>query len=362
MRRIRSREDDDTTDANDRQLLRQIAAHLGIESNANTTASAVPAQSLPQVFVEYRAWLGASGKSANTVCNYGRLLQRASQDIDLLALDAPRVIAWGARQNVRLSPRSCHVLYAAMRSWAEFTGQTHAVGALKARPVDPTPQALPPESDVERLRDALRPSKHNRSLKATELRRDGAIFDLLWEGALRISEVCALDLSHLRCRDERGDLRTWSPGLSLTHVWVDRSKRGKSRLVPLTPEAARSLRNYVEVHRPSGPPHHATAVFTSRGGARMTPKTYSQRLDDLGARIGVTTVRGRTHNGRRMRITDLISNGAMPSAVIRVTGHKSLKELEPYINLSEEVVEREWLMTPLRSCKSRKSAKKRGSG
>lgn len=325
----------------DRELIEQLKTMLAQRSTV------VPVTKSSSV-EEFADWLRASGKADLTIKTYVKVLRSASADgLNIMSLSAPAVIDYASRATRSKSPRTLGTYYSALRKWAEFTGQSFAVGALKAPTVDPEPRALPPEDDVAAIRDAMRVDKHDKTKDALTRRRDGAIFDLLFEGAMRISEVLALELDDVQVKHDLG-YKPWPVDVSApTHVFVRRSKRGKSRYVPLTPLVAKSLANWIRVHRPRWAKFTAlddsTTVFTGRYGEPMSYNAYHNRLKAYGAEVGVSTVKGRTHTGRRFKITTLISNGAKPSAIIRHTGHKSVKELEPYILLSDTSTEREWL-------------------
>lgn len=325
----------------DAELLRALQARLV----GNAQSAAAPLRDLPTALDEFKAWLYARGKTEGTVTTYRAvLLTMHRQGLRLLSLDAAHVIDFASRTAQRLSARTVGQRYSALRAWAEFTGQAHAVGALKAPTIDPTPQPLPPVEDVVALRSVMRPSKHAHDRDALLRRRDGTIFDLLFEGALRISEVLALDVTDLKIRRGTG-YSDWSPSSSdaVTHVWVRKSKRNKSRTVPLTPLASKSLMNWVRVHRPKWNPVGGPVVFTSQPGERLDSKVYRHRLVHYAKEANVTTINGKTHMGRRFKITSLIVKGKAPSALIRFTGHNSTKELQPYIVWDEADAEREWL-------------------
>lgn len=326
----------------DAELLQRLKALL--ESTPQATAAS--RVDFADTLDDWTLWLIAQGKRPNTVTTYRRLIvAMRKQGLDVMRMTAPGVIAFSAQHAQRLKPRTLVSRYAALRSWAEFTGQSFAVGALKAPPVDEDPLPLPPAEDVKRLRDAMRPSKHAHGPSSNRLRRDGVIFDLLFEGALRISEALALTLDDLKHRNEKGATTTWRPGagVALTHIHVRNSKGGKSRYVPLTPPLRRSLENWVTTHRPRWAKPDLPPVFQRDDGAAVTDKNYRQRLKRYGRRIGVSSFGGRTHHGRRIKITTLVMNRAVPSAIIRVTGHKKIANLEPYIRISDAFADREWL-------------------
>lgn len=90
---------------------------------------------------EYRNYLIAQGKSEQTARDYYLrvgMLQR-EYGLDPLGLTAPKVIEWAALFARKCKPRTVSTVYSALRSWADYTGQSHAVGSLKAPRIDPTP-------------------------------------------------------------------------------------------------------------------------------------------------------------------------------------------------------------------------------
>lgn len=151
--------------------------------------------------------------------------------------------------------------------------------------------------------------------------RDHAILEMLYGSALRVSELCALDIADID--RERRTLRVWGKG-------------SKERVVPFGGAAARSLDAYLVRGRPALviPGSAGDAVFLGRRGGRIGPRAVydivSRALAPLvGSDVGPHALR---HSGA----THLLDGGADLRTVQEMLGHASLGTTQIYTHVSSE--------------------------
>lgn len=328
-------------------LAQQIAALL----DAGPESAAAKWDSTPSALADFRHFLiGHEGLGAGTADSYVTILNALNRKhgLDLLRLSGVRLIQWSADARASTAPATIRLYMSTLRKWADFSGQGEAVKGLKGPRLDPEPKPLPPTGDVAAVRDAFRVDKHDRSLEATIHRRDGQIFDMLFGAILRISDAIKSDEADLKVKDAAGSYRPWSAAVDAaawpTHLHVRKSKRSKSRMVPLTPELGRSLANWVRLHRPIllqqvPPGGDVAALFHNRNGERCSYKNFHDNLAAAGKRAGVRSIGGKTHTGRKAGITELVAAGMPLHSLIRMSGHENVGQLKPYVKLSDNQVD-----------------------
>lgn len=148
--------------------------------------------------------------------------------------------------------------------------------------------------------------------------RDRAMFETLYGGGLRVSELVALDLADLE-RD-RGLVRA----------------RGKGRRERLCPVGAEAMR-WLEMWRPLRQPERADepAVFLNRYGRRLTARSVGRLLQGylttLGLDWGVSP-----HTLRHSFATHLLDGGADLRSVQELLGHRRLTTTQIYTHVTKE--------------------------
>lgn len=155
---------------------------------------------------------------------------------------------------------------------------------------------------------------------AVEL-RDHAMLELLYGAALRVSELCALDLADL------------DAGNRTARVW---GKGSKERVVPYGGAAARALDAYLVRGRPAlvASDEARRAVFLGVRGARIGSRTV---YDIVARRVGAVT--GGTigpHALRHSGATHLLDGGADLRSVQEMLGHASLGTTQIYTHVTSE--------------------------
>jgi integrase/recombinase XerC len=151
--------------------------------------------------------------------------------------------------------------------------------------------------------------------------RDAAILEMLYGAALRVSELCGLDLDAV----SRADATVRVLG-----------KGSKERVVPFGASAASALDAYLVRSRPAlqrdGSGH---ALFLgARGGRLGTRAVYDLVRRTLGPVVGTDAVG--PHTLRHSAATHLLDHGADLRAVQELLGHASLGTTQIYTHVSTE--------------------------
>lgn len=157
--------------------------------------------------------------------------------------------------------------------------------------------------------------------------RDHALLEMLYGSAVRVSELCGLDVGDID--HDRRTARVLGKG-------------SKERVVPFGGAAARALDAYLVRGRPAllarhagvAPADAAAAVFLGARGARLGPRAVYDVVSrilgpELGAAVG-------PHALRHSAATHLLDGGADLRAVQEMLGHASLGTTQIYTHVSSE--------------------------
>jgi integrase/recombinase XerC len=209
-----------------------------------------------------------------------------------------------------------------------FTAFAHRQGWLA---VDPGPQLGTPKAHRV-LPQVLRQDEMSRVLADSEDRalrevatgpraaaalalRDVAVLELLYASAIRVSELCELDLGGLDL--DRRTVRVFGKG-------------GKERVVPVGVPAVRAVARWQETGRPvlvaanSGP-----ALFLGARGGRLDPRTARRIVHARLSAVG-------PHAIRHTAATHLLEGGADLRSVQEILGHSSPATTQIYTHVSAE--------------------------
>ena len=243
------------------------------------------------------------------------------------SLDLITLRGWLARQHQAGAARTTLARRgAAARA---FTAYAHRQGWLA---VDPGQQLGTPKAHRV-LPEVLRKDEINRALAASEDRaqqapaagegndaaalamRDVAVLELLYASAIRVSELCELDLGGLD--QGRRTVRVLGKG-------------GKERVVPVGVPALRAVARWEEAGRPvlvgerSG-----AALFLGARGGRLDPRTARRIVHDRLRAVG-------PHAIRHTAATHLLEGGADLRSVQEILGHSSPATTQIYTHVSAE--------------------------
>ncbi len=147
--------------------------------------------------------------------------------------------------------------------------------------------------------------------------RDRAMLEVLYAGALRVSELVGVGLEDLK--------------LDLGYLLV-RGKGDKERMVPLGAAAQQALRTYLAEARPALCGNRNSAMlFVSRGGRRLTRQRVWQMVRQASMAAGR---QASPHMLRHSCATHMVENGADLRTVQTILGHADISTTQVYTHLA----------------------------
>lgn len=194
-----------------------------------------------------------------------------------------------------------------------------------------------------RLRIPKEPSREPRVFTASEVEamlrvasvRDRLILEILVGTGLRVSELCALEVSDFRQDHPDGP-----------YLNIQLGKGAKQRIVPLHGQLARQLRHYIVRERPAA---RSMALFlTERSGfgrderQPLSRNAVMQMVKRLGERAGVGGERLSPHTFRHTFATRALAGGMDPLRLQRVLGHTTLSMVSRYVHFEKSDLLRGW--------------------
>lgn len=150
-------------------------------------------------------------------------------------------------------------------------------------------------------------------------RRNRAIIETMYGCGLRVSELCALQISHIDFRNA---------------VMLIRGKGSKERLVPVNDIALARIKNYIDTDRNEVPivPADADTVFVSHRGRHLSRVMIFYILRDAAERAGIRTPLS-PHTLRHSFATHLLEGGANLRAIQQMLGHESIATTQIYLHI-----------------------------
>ncbi len=152
--------------------------------------------------------------------------------------------------------------------------------------------------------------------------RDTAIMELLYASAIRVSELCGLDIDDLD--EERRTVRVLGKG-------------GRERTVPVGIPALRAVAEWKRVGRPvvAVAQRSGHALFLGARGARLDPRSARRAVHARLAAVPGVPDSG-PHGLRHAAATHLLEGGADLRSVQEILGHASLASTQIYTHVSVE--------------------------
>jgi integrase/recombinase XerC len=148
--------------------------------------------------------------------------------------------------------------------------------------------------------------------------RDRAMFETLYGGGLRVSELVGLDLTDLD--EEQFMVRV-------------RGKGRRERLCPVGPMAMEWLLRWKVARRPSA--SLELALFLNQRGSRLTTRSVGRILQEHLIRLGLDPASS-PHTFRHSFATHLLDRGADLRSVQDLLGHRSLTTTQIYTHVTRE--------------------------
>jgi integrase/recombinase XerC len=208
-------------------------------------------------------------------------------------------------------------------AWTTREGVTETDPALRLR-AQKSRGSLPrvlPQNQTETLLTQLETAAAEGDALAL---RDLAIAELLYASAIRVSELCGLDVDDVDL--ERNVVRVMGKG-------------SKQRVVPFGIPAAKAIDRYVRTARRTlvsgDPAEDAHALFLGARGARLGPRTVHRMVSRLLEEAPGSGPAG-PHTLRHTAATHLLDGGADLRAVQEMLGHSSLGTTQIYTHVSAE--------------------------
>jgi integrase/recombinase XerC len=291
----------------------------------------------PDVTAEIGRWLrflGAEKRmSPKTLEAYGRDVGQflgflaehlgAAPSLKRLAKLTPADVRafMAARRSEGLSSRSLMRVLAGARSFARFLerdgkGKVGALSAVRAPKIGKTLPKPLTIATAKRISDT--------DLRAGEERepwiiaRDAAVLALLYGSGLRISEALWL---------KRNDVAGAPDALRVT------GKGNKTRMVPVLPQVAKSIADYVALC-PLDLPDNGPLFVGSRGGP-LSPRIVQLAMARLRGALGLPDT-ATPHALRHSFATHLLARGGDLRAIQELLGHASLSTTQIYTAVDSE--------------------------
>jgi integrase/recombinase XerC len=231
------------------------------------------------------------------------------RDVDVHRVRA--FIAAGHRRG--LGAKTLQRMLSALRTFFDFLVES---GLLRHNPADgvsapKTRRRLPEILDVDQAARLL-------DIDAGDplALRDHALMELIYSSGLRLSEAVGLDL---------GDVDPASAVVEVT------GKGRKTRLVPVGRMALAALRRWIEASAALRAPGE-TALFVSRRGRRISPRSVQIRIDAWARRQGLD-VKVHPHMLRHAFASHLLESSGDLRAVQELLGHADLSTTQIYTHL-----------------------------
>lgn len=222
-----------------------------------------------------------------------------------------------------LTRRSAARALSALRSFYRFLAVHHGVsnGVARAARIPKIEKRLPTHLRREQTAAVFQAAETGGVEGRFGPVRDWAMLELFYSSGLRLSELAGADLRDL-------DL--------LSNQIRVRGKGRKERIVPVGRQAETALRRYLETREAllRDARGDRQALFLSRRGTRLTPRSVQRRIHGLYRAAGVEGQR--VHSLRHTFATDLMDAGADLRAVQELLGHASLGTTQIYTHTSVE--------------------------
>ena len=292
---------------------------MGREAQAAESASSprAPAERVKLV-TAYLAYIAHERRlSANTLESYGRdieaLIDCAGESgLDKLQVhDVRRFVA--KLHGKGLGARSIARMLSAWRGFYRYLSRDHGysdnpcVGIRAPRAAKRLPQALSPD-EAHRLLDI-----DADNALAT---RDKAMFELFYSSGLRLSELTGLAPADVNHAD--GTVRVTGKG-------------SKTRIVPVGGHALKAIDEWLQ-SRALITGHEPMALFVSRSGKRLSPRSVQQRLKTLALKQGISTG-VHPHVLRHSFASHVLQSSGDLRAVQEMLGHASISTTQVYTHL-----------------------------
>lgn len=261
--------------------------------------------------------------SQHTISNYRRDVSRFFQFLqqqeitNLEAVDQGHILQYLSKlRRQGLQARTIQRWLSALRSFFQFSvNRGYAVTNIANAVSAPKPnKRLPNTLDVDQVARLL-------ELKGTSWQdiRDRAMLELLYSSGLRLSELVGLDITDVDMREAE---------------LIALGKGNKKRKIPVGSYAVNCIRHWLEV-RSNKAKSEEKALFISRLGTRIAPRTVQKRLELIAQHQGMAT-RVHPHILRHSFASHFLESSQNLRAVQELLGHANLATTQIYTHLDFE--------------------------
>jgi integrase/recombinase XerC len=225
--------------------------------------------------------------------------------------------AAAATINRQLAALRAYVAWAVENKWIEANPLS---GIKQIEQQKLAPKWLEKKEQSALLREAERDVLAAKTRPAKRLAiRNQAIVTVLLHTSLRVSELCALEMSDVKTSERKGTLR------------VRQGKGNKQRDIPLNAVARAAFQDWFAV-RTSFPPRTGGRktvpnVFTGRDGKPLTSSGVERMLSHLARRADVEVT---PHTLRHTFAKNLVNSGVSLEKVAALMGHSNLNTTSIY--------------------------------
>ncbi len=308
----------------------------GEESNA-TLPPMSASHANPDVAAEIARWIGHLGAerrmSPKTLESYRRDVSQflafladhlgGAPTLKQLAKLAPADVRafMAARRSEGIGNRSLMRALAGTRSFARFLERNGKgrVAALNAIRSPKLPKTLPKPLAVSAARQMTETSlRDGETREPWIIARDAAVLALLYGSGLRISEALSL---------KRNDVRADSDAITVT------GKGNKTRMVPVLPQVAKAIADYVALCPLELTPN--SSLFVGARGRPLSPRIVQLTMARLRGALGLPE-NATPHALRHSFATHLLARGGDLRAIQELLGHASLSTTQIYTAVDAE--------------------------
>ena len=260
--------------------------------------------------------------SPHTCSNYQRDLQRfqaylASQGVDCWQrVDYNLVSGYSAkRHRAGRKSRTIQRELSSIRSFFQYMIRQGAAAqnpALEVR-APKADKPLPKTCDAETIDRLLQSGDDSDGLQL----RDVAIFELIYSSGLRLAELVGIDLDDIDLAQRR---------LIVT------GKGNKTRHLPIGGKAVKAIKRWLRLRPDYCRDPNQGALFVSRQGKRISPRSVQSRLNSLIQRQALEQHLS-PHTLRHSFATHMLESSSDLRAVQELLGHVNIATTQVYTHL-----------------------------
>jgi integrase len=296
----------------------------------------MPAQAhdaLTRSFLRDKGWQPNTNRVAVSVLNRWQawLAARDTQLVDATRDDVETYLKQRAAAGIAAGTRKVDWrMITALYAWASAEGERTSTG----RKVKNVSAKVNPPKLVETRPDVLAEFEYRQMLKTCDRRtlrgrRDEAILSLLWWGAMRRSELVALDLADV---DIDGNVTRFAGKPS---VLITANKTSKLRRIGIHPDAAAAVDRYLRMRKLDDGPLLLSEKGDTHDERRLRPNSIQLVIRRRAKAAGITRSVG-IHEFRRAWAIRARAAGMSDAAIMQHCGWTSLRMLVLYTRTENE--------------------------